>query len=396
MKILFITQFLPYPPDTGGKTKTLQTLKLLSREHQIFLVSFVEQKQDLDKRKYLRNLCYDMKTFVTPLITSSHWILKLRVLLGLFYVKPFRIQKYFLKETAAFVEQLTRKENFEIIYCDHETAIQYLPYVHQWQKKLKIYDEHNISSEGFLGYVRYEKNPLVRFVYLVEGIKFRLYEKRMFPVFNRILTISQVDKKKLIEQGISPSKIKFLPIPFKTKPQFNFGSKNILFIGLLSWWPNKDAVLWFYHRIFPIVKEKIPQAKFMVIGANPPEEIKRIGKQDRSVEVAGYVKNVHSYFRKTGVFVAPIRAGAGVRIKILDALARGLPIVATKRSATGIKVKDGKNICLADKEEDFTNAVVKLLEDEKLCRRISQEGLKFIKENYNQKKTLKVLSWLAQ
>lgn len=391
MKILFITQFLPYPPDTGGKIKTYQTINLLSKKHQIFLISFVEKKKDLAWEKELWGLCYGVKTFITPIITQSHRELKRKAILGFFNPKPFRVQKYFLKEATDFIKELTEKEDFEAIHCDHETSIQYLPYVHQWQKKLKIYDEHNISSEGLLGYARYEKNPLERFAYLIEGIKFWFYERRMISIFDRILTISEADRERLIEQGIESTKIQFLPVPFKTKSRFHFGPKTILFIGLLSWRPNKDAVLWFYQRIFPLVKKKVPQAKFLVVGANPSEEIKRIGRKDGSVEVTGYVKDVFPYFKNTGVFVVPIRAGAGVRVKILDALASGLPVVSTKIAATGIKAKNKKEIIIEDEEENFAKAVMKILNNRGLANRLSLNGIKFIKENYNQKKAQEVL-----
>ncbi|MBU3956756.1 glycosyltransferase family 4 protein [Patescibacteria group bacterium] len=391
MKVLFITQFLPFPPDTGGKIKTYQTIKIVSKENQIFLISFVERKQDLKWEKEIRKHCYGTKTFVTPIITTSHKELKLRALSGIFNPKPFRVQKYFLREVADFIEKLSKKENFDAIHCDHETSIQYLTFVRNWQKKLKIYDEHNISSEGLFGYARYEKNPLEKLAYFIEGAKLWFYERRMIPVFDRILTISQADKEKLVEQGISHTKIKFLPIPFEAESQFHYGSKNILFIGLLSWWPNKDAVLWFYQRIFPLVKKKVPQAKFLVVGTNPPEEIKKIDEQDGSVEVTGHVKDVSPYFKKTGVFVVPIRAGAGVRVKILDALASGLPIVSTRMAAEGIRIKDKEEILIEDEEEKFVKAVMKLLKDRGLAKKLSLNGIKFIKENYNQEKTQKVL-----
>jgi len=391
MKILFITQFLPYPPDSGGKIKTWEVLRLLAKDHQIFLLSFVERRKDLKWEGEVRTLCHGLKTFVTPIITQSHKELKKKAILGFFNPKPFRVQKYFLKEAADFIRKLTKKENFDAIYCDHLTSAQYLSYVYQWQKKLKIYDEHNISSEGFLGYAKYEKNPLEKLAYLAEGIKFWFYERRAIPVFDQILTISQADKEKISGWGIDPAKINFLPIPFKLRPQFNLGSKNILFVGLLSWWPNKDAVLWFYYSVFTVIRKKIPQVKFLVIGANPPEEIKKIGIEDSQVMVTGYVKDISPYYKKAGVFVVPIRAGAGVRIKILDALASGLPVVATKMATTGIKVKNKEEILIAEEPEEFARSVIKVLEDKKLAQKLSVSALQLIKVNYNQKKTTEIL-----
>lgn len=391
MKILFVTQFLPYPLDTGGKIKTYRTIKLLSKRHQIYLISFVERKPDLKWEKEVKKLCYGLKTFVAPVITTSHKELKRKALLGILNPKPFRVQKYFLKGAAGFIQKLTEKENFDAVHCDHETSIQYLPYVFNWKKKLKVYDEVDIASEGLFGYVKHEGNLVEKLAYWVEAIKFWFYERKKIFIFDKVLTISQLDKKKLVKWGINPKKIVFLPVPFRMKSQFRFGSKCILFIGLLSWWPNKDAILWFYHNIFPFIKEKIPQVRFYIVGANPSKKIRKIGQKDSSVVVTGYVKEAKKYFKKAGVFIAPIRAGAGVRIKILDAFSYGVPVVATKAAVKGIRVKNKREVLVEDEEKKFAKSVVKILKDEELARKLSLNGVRFIKRSYNQKKAQEVL-----
>jgi len=391
MKILFLTQFLPYPPDTGGKIKTYQTIKLLSKKHQIYLISFVEKEGDLKWEKKLKRFCYGVKTFVTPIITTSHQELKLKMLSGILNPKPFRIQKYSLKETADFTKDLTGKEIFEAIHCDHETSVQYLFSVDNWRGKMKVYDEHNLSSEGLFGYLKYEKNLLEKLAYLIEAIKFRIYEKKYCLVFDQVLTISENDKEQLIKLGIKPKKINFFPVPFETQPLFKFGSKNLLFVGLLSWWPNQDGVLWFYRQIFPKIKKRFPKTKFIVVGANPPKEILKISKIDHSVIVTGYVDELDPFYQKSGVFVVPIRAGAGIRIKILEALARGIPIVSTKMAAKGIGLENKKEILLAEKEKEFAQAVIRILKKERLAYKLSLNGVKFVKKNYHYQKGGEVL-----
>jgi len=394
MKILFITQFLPCPADTGGKIKTWEVLRILVKKHQIFLISFVEKKEDLKWEKQLKKVYFSLKTFIAPIITTSHQKLKLRALLGLLNSKPFRVQKYFLKETADFISQLTKKEKFDVVWCDHETSFQYLSYVYGWKEKLKVYDEHNISSEGLFQYAKYEKNPIEKLAYFFEGLKFYFYETCWIKKFDKVFTISERDKEKLIERGVKRDRVKFLPIPFKTKPIFKFGSKNILFLGLLSWWPNKDAVLWFYKKIYPFIKKRLPEVKFFIVGANPPVEIQKIGNIDGSVKVTGYVKEIEPYFKKAGVFIVPMRAGAGVRIKILEALSFGLPVVSTKIGARGIEIKNQENILVVGEEEDFVQAVIKVLTNKKLAQKLSSNGARFIKKNYNQKITVGVLNKL--
>lgn len=394
MRILFITQFLPYPPDTGGKIKTYETLRLLAKKHQVFLISFVESRKDIKREKPLKRFCVGLKTFVTPIITTSYQQLKRKAILGLLAHKPFRVQKYFLKEAAHFIARLTQRENFAAIHCDHETSIQYLPYIKDWQRKLKIYDEHNLSSEGVLGYVAHEKSPLQKLAYFIEGEKLRLYERRQLQIFDKILAISLEDQQKLIDLGIKSEKISFFPIPFKAgKLQAKTSAKTLLFAGLLSWWPNQDAVTWFYRKAYPLVKKEVPGVKFIVVGPNLPKPIQRELKEDKSVMVTGKVKRVKDYYKKSAVFLAPIRAGAGVRVKILHALASGLPVVATKVAIAGLPLSNKKNVLLADSDSQFAQAVTLLLKNRGLAEKMAKEGIKFIEKNYNQKESLKALTW---
>ncbi len=392
MKILFITQFLPYPPDAGGKIKTYQVLKILAKKHQVFLVSFVDRKEDLKWEKELKKYCLGIKTFLTPIITTSHKKLLFKAVRGIFNFKPFRIQKYFLKETVEFIRQLTLKEKFDAVHFDHETSFQYLSFIEDWQNKLKVYDEHNISSEGLFGYAQYEKNPLEKIAYLIEGLKFRHYEKKILPLFDKILAISDIDRENLIKKGILAEKINYLPVPFKAKNIFHFGSKTILFIGLLSWWPNQDAVLWFGEKIFPLIKKTIPKAIFYVIGAHPSRKIINFSQRDDSIKIKGYVSNIKPFLKKAGAFVVPIRAGAGVRIKILDALSWGLPVVSTHKAAQGIDLKNKVNVLLSDGEKQIAVNVIEILRDKELASKLSRGGLRFIGENYSLEKTEEILN----
>jgi glycosyltransferase involved in cell wall biosynthesis len=391
MKILFITQFLPYPPDTGGKIKTFQTLKLLAKKHQVYLISFVDKKKDLQWEAALLKYCYGMKTFVAPIITANHHSLKTKALKGFFNPLPFRVQKYFLPTVADYIKKITAKEKFDVVHIDHETSVQYLPFVKDYQNKLKVYDEHNISSEGVWGYFKYESNLIKKTAYFIEAVKYWFYEKQFYYLFDKILAISDNDRQKIIRAAASQDKVFTFPVPCQIKNYYYFGAKNILFVGLLSWWPNKDGILWFYHKIYPKIKQSDPQVRLQIIGANPDTKIKEIAAADSSVEVLGYVRNLDKYYKKAGVFISPIRAGAGIRIKILQALSAGIPVVSTHTGATGLNLQAGEEILYADNENLFAESVLKLLKTKQLSEKLSRKGIDFLKKNYSRQKAAKLL-----
>lgn len=393
MKILFITQFLPYYPDTGGKIKTWGILKILSKKRQVFLVSFVDKKEDLVYEKKLREICFGVKTFVQPIITQAHRDLKIKAFLSLLSLKPFRALKHYSKEMEEFIRKINKKQTFDVIYIDHDVMIQYLGAVSTKNKALVFYDEHNISSLAAWRNFLIEKNPIDKLAYLLETTKWVFYEQKYLSHFNHIFAISRLDKKRLIKRGINPKKVSFLPIPIEIEPLFKFNpkEKNILFIGLMSWKPNNDGFWWFYKEIFPAIKKEIADVRLTVIGAYPSKSMREAAKIDDNLEFLGYVKNLIPYFKKTSVFIAPIRSGGGIRIKILDALSRGVPVVSTTVGVEGIEAKNKREMIIADRPRVFAQAVIEILEDRKLAQRLSKGGIKFIQNKYSPKRTKRIL-----
>lgn len=395
MKILFLTQLLPYPIDNGGKIKTLAILKTFKNlGHQVFLACFVDKKEGLKYQKELKNICYQIKVFYHPVVTKSNKQLLLKAFLSLFSLKPFAVFKYYKKEMKEFLKKTVKQEKLDVIYIDHLHLAQYFAYVRAGL--LHIYDEHNVSSLASWRNFKIEKNLISKLAYFLDAIKWRFYEKKYFPMFDRIFTISLKDRLQLIKLGVNPKKILFLPIPIKPKPLFKFNPKkaNILFIGLMSWKPNEDAFWWFYQKAFPLIKKKIPQAKFIVIGANESSKMIKTAKKNESLQVLGFVENIEKFIGETNVFVAPIRSGSGTRIKILTALSFGLPVVSTKIGIEGIMVKNGKEVLIANNAKIFATKVIRIMREEKLAHNLSQVGLEFIYQNYNQKRTQKVLKHL--
>jgi glycosyltransferase involved in cell wall biosynthesis len=392
MKILFITQFLPYYPDTGGKIKTWEILKILSKKNKISLTCFVDKKENTLYEKELKKFCWEVKTFFQPIITKAYQSLKYKAFLSLFSLKPFRVYKHYSSEFVRYLQDVIGNNDFDAIYFDHDVMCQYLDFIPK-KGKLLIFDQHNISSQASWRNFLIENNLIGKTAYFLETIKWFFYEKKYIKCFNKIFTISETDKRKLLKWSIAKNKIQFLPIPIKSKNLFEFDNKNknILFVGLMSWKPNEDGFWWFYKKVYPRIKEKINNVTFTVIGDNPSKKISAQAENDSSLKILGYVKNIDHYYNQASVFVVPIRSGGGIRIKILKALAYGIPLVSTKIGAEGINILNGKEFLLADNSEDFVNSIIKLLNNPFLAKKLSKNGIKFIENNYNKQNAEKAL-----
>lgn len=158
---------------------------------------------------------------------------------------------------------------------------------------------------------------------------------------------------------------------------------EILFVGGMHWPPNADGVTWFAKEILPQVTKEHPHARFVALGKQPPEVIKAIGQQ---VITPGYVESTERYWAFARVFVVPLRAGGGMRVKILDSWSRGVPIVSTTIGAEGISCQSGKDILIADTAEDFAVAVQKILTDDNLAQRLSHNGRRTLEDCYDWRK----------
>ena len=149
----------------------------------------------------------------------------------------------------------------------------------------------------------------------------------------------------------------------------------------MFWPPNVTGVLWFAREVLPLIHETVPEARFVIVGKNPPTEVRALAADPR-IEVTGYVADPRPYLEAADAFVVPLFSGGGMRVKIVDAWLWGLPIVSTPIGAEGIEVQDGGNILLAGDAAAFGAATIRLLTDGELNRRLRVEGRRWVEERY--------------
>ena len=156
----------------------------------------------------------------------------------------------------------------------------------------------------------------------------------------------------------------------------------LLYVGAMNRTANIDAVRYFYEKVFPLIKREVPGAKFSIVGNKPPEEITRIGREDNDVIVTGFVDDIKPYYLKASVFVAPLFVGGGVIVKILDALAAGIPVVTTSVGNEGIDAVPDKDILIANEAAEFAEKVILLLKDKERSQCISENGRAFVQDKF--------------
>ncbi len=380
MKVLLLTQVLPYPPDSGPKVKTWNVLKYLAQHHEVTLISFVRGDQ-LAEVRHLEKYCCAVHT--APMkrgLWRDLWYMILSFLTN----QPFLMIRDDRTAMRQLVDRIASETNFEVVHADQLNMAQYAARV---SGAYKILDAHNAlwllyrrlwKTMGF-GPKKWLLNRDWRLL--------KAYEGQICRRFEATLAVSQEDKAALEEASGQPLNITTIPIAIDTdevakvdpQPEAN----HILHIGTMFWPPNVDGILWFLREIFPLIRAQRPNTTFDVVGANPPPEIVAFNKDGSGVNVTGYVVDPAPFLAKTGVMVVPLRSGGGMRVKILNALAQGLPIVSTTIGCEGIAVENGKHILIADTPEEFAAATLRLLADDQLAGELRRNGRKLIQATYD-------------
>lgn len=199
------------------------------------------------------------------------------------------------------------------------------------------------------------------------------------------------DDRNVLESLNEREKVKSFTIPNGVdtigrsfdKRSDKYSSREALFCGSLGYQPNRDGLLWFHQKVWPLVLDRQPDSKLVVIGWNAEKYDFDTLRSDPTVDFIGEVKNSIPYYHRTGIVVVPLHTGSGTRLKILDSMSLGNPVVSTRVGAQGIKAVDGQHLLLADDHVQFAEAVVRLLSDVELFERLRCSARTLVEQKYD-------------
>jgi len=380
MKILLLTQVLPYPPDSGPKVKTWNVLKYLAQHHEVTLVSFVRGDQSAEIN-HLKTVCHAVHTvpIERKAVDDVRYLLK-----SVLTNQPFLMVRDDRANMRQLLEQLSTQTKFDIAHADQLNMAQYAERI---SGAAKILDAHNAL---WLLYQRLADTLGLgpqKLIYSRDWRLLKKYEGRICREFEGILAVSQEDKVALEAAMGQKSEMTVIPIAVDLDelPLIERQSEadHILHIGTMYWPPNIDAVNWFIEDVLPIIHESRPQTTFDVVGLRPPQELVERGQREPRINVTGYVDDTQPYYQMAGAFIVPVRAGGGMRVKILNALAQGMPLVTTTLGCEGIGVTHGKDVLIADTPQEFAQAVLRLLDDRELAAELGRRGRELIRHTYD-------------
>jgi len=384
-----INHFVPYPPHGGCLQRSFNLLREVSKNNTIHLLALNQRTLLPDEKsinasiKALNEHCNAIKVFGIPLdLSRIKWYVCL--FLNIFSLTPFTVWWFRSRAFADEIEKQIQSNRFDLITFDTIDLFQYAQFAPNIPKVL---NHHNVESTLLLRRSANEKNPFIKFYLYIQGRKLRRYEKKVVGKADVNLTVSESDSeilRKLAHFG------RYEVVPNGTDiiyftPARKSNSKELVFIGGMNWYPNRDAMIYFYNSIYPLIKKEIPEVVMNIIGQDPPREIERLAEHDTSLRIHGFVKDVRDWLSHSAVYVVPIRVGGGTRLKILDAFACGKALVSTSVGCEGIDVTPGENILIGDSPEEFARQVIRILNDNTLRKKLEINARTLVESKYSWK-----------
>lgn len=377
MNILILAPFLPYPLDQGGKIRIFNIIKHLSLTHAVTLAAVVDDRNASDLGA-LRQICEEIVLVERP---ARLWPDRLAFFTGR---APYNVIRYRSASMRRELRRLQQCGNFDMVQIEFSMMWQYAGV---FNGTPVVLDAHNIEHRNVRQIGSACLSPFWRGLYLLEERRLRAVEERAWRECRFCLAVSDTERDEIASVTGNPASVATAPngvdterFAFRPRPE---DGRSILFLGGMDYAPNLDAARWFLKDIFPLILQREPEARLLMVG----RELWRLGECPAAVEYHENVPEVLPWFYRANILAVPLRQGAGTRIKVLEAFAAGLPVVSTAKGCEGIEALDGEHLLIADAPEDFAEAASKLMANPEMGQRLSAGARRLAEERYSWPKT---------
>lgn len=371
-RILMISPYFPYPNNNGGKVRMYNLIKHLSLEKDIYLLSYIESTDKKESINEMKKYCKEVYVVERD---EAERIERKDV--------PRCVSFFYTHKMIDKLKSVIKEIKPDLVQIDFLVMSQYINHI----KNIPvIYTEHDMSNINFEQ--SFHDRDLSEKERFIEWGRLMKYTKKTLPKFNSVIVLTERDNK-ILNNFLPQCKTVLIPTGvdvdyYKPKSNKDNQENSLVYVGHYKHYPNLDAVYYFLGEIYPLILEKMNDVKVYIVGSGTPKELFK-KKSDRIV-ITGEVADVRDYLEKAGIFIAPIRLGGGIKGKVLEAMASGIPVVATKEASEGIKCNPGKDILVAEDEKDFALKTIELIRNMDYRNKIIANSRRLVEEIYDWKK----------
>ena len=374
--ILLITPFMIYPLNSGGKLRIYNLYKRLSEKYNIILLSLIHDEKEAEYAGHIKGIFKEIHV-IHPKTVNNNFLFPRRYK---YSYSSFLIEKLKKIQEKSPID-LVHIESNEMLYL--ADAVKYAPVV---------YTEHDISM---LSYHRsyYKKGISDSLPDFIDYLKVVNQHNSAYSKLDKIIALSKEDENIIkafapkADYSLIPTGVDLEHFKFKEKSGKN---KSLIFVGHYPHYPNEEAASYFCKDIFPIIKKAVPEAVLKLVGSGPTENIIKLSKIE-GVHVTGTVQDVNPHLQDASIFICPFKSSAGIKGKVLEAMATGTPVVCTTRGSYGIDAVHGLNILIANNPNDFAENVMELLRNEELYKKLARNARTLVDKKYDWNKIAKQL-----
>lgn len=374
MKILFLSRWFPYPINNGSKLRIYNLLRGLRQHHDVTLLSFADQPGVSPEAPQIREICSQVK--IVPWREFDPNTLRAR--LGFLSTKPRSIVDTFSSEMAQVITETLNEENYDLVIA---SQLQMAAYYSYFQNVPAFFEELEI---GLFYDQTFSSDGKIRPRKVLTWLKLRTYLSRLLNSFQVCTVVSEREHHLFAKSFPGYDKlVEIIPnclyMDEYRKVRAEKKRDTLIFTGSFKYYTNYEAMLWFAQDVFPLILEQIPHAQLVITGdhANLPLP------SSKNTTLAGHVKDIKSLIASCSISIAPLWSGGGTRLKILEAMALGTPVVSTSKGAEGLDVIHGEHILLANSPAEYAEYVVRLLNDDNLRLQLAKRASALVEEKYN-------------
>lgn len=388
LRILFHNCRLLHPLNGGDRIRTYNMLRELKKLHHVTYLCLRTPADVPDAVAKASEYCHEVIPVDHPVKNRRSLQFYAEVLGNTLFGKyPFLGSKYVSRGVIQHLRTLATPEKFDLLVCDYLAPMGNLLELKKRPAIPTLLFQHNVESMIFARHAETAGNPIKAAIYRRQWQKTRAFEQDCARFVDAQVAVSDADATTFRQEIGMKNVLGAVPTGVDCnyfQPPVNPAQKPVLaFLGAMDWDANQDAVLWFSNEILPRIRQKNPDAEFLLIGRNPPAALRDLAARDPKVRVTGTVPDVRPVMHEAYAMVLPLRIGGGTRIKVYEAMAMGVPVISTTIGAEGLDTTHGRNILIADTAEAFANESVALLQDPARARALALEARRHVEENYS-------------
>ncbi len=383
MKIVLLTNKLPYPPKDGGSIATLNMITGLSDAgHSVTCLSLNTVKHRFPIEQIPAALAEKIRFYGIDCDSS---IRPFKMLLNLLFSKePYIAERFYNPAFSRKLNRLLDEEAFDIVQLEGPYLGRYIEKVRQKSNAVISLRAHNVEHRIWERKAANENRPLRKWYFRNMAKRLKRFELKVARDSNCLVCISPLDEKAFVEMGVNKPVIT-IPTGFELKEYPSTGlpkDPSVFFIGALDWLPNQEGLKWFLDHVIDPLRKELPGITFHVAGRNAPPTFEKLLSK-KQVIYHGEIEDAKTFMKSYRIMVAPLFTGSGIRIKILEAMALGRPVVTTPIGIEGIPALNNKEILVSSDPESFKNQIIRLCQDDEIAQGLVRESRRLIQENFD-------------